>query len=157
MTTRRLLSSLARLPGVPLLPLTLALAASLAACANGTARDLPVAATTATPVGDWQLISLAGQAASGPSLSLAEVGRVSGHAGCNRYSADAQFDNRGRFSVGPVMATKMACQDDRMEAEIAFLRMLDTARSYRRADDGLQLLAEDGRVLAQFERGTDGN
>jgi heat shock protein HslJ len=50
--------------------------------------------------------------------------RISGHAGCNRYSASLTDEGRGRIAVGPVGATRSACPAPQMTVEQAYLGLL---------------------------------
>lgn len=131
---------------VPVLLYGFIVAVSLVGCAAGGVKTEPLE-------GNWSLATTAGNAGVGQSLSFAETGRASGHAGCNRYSATIETDNAGSLRFGPVMATKMACLDDsRMQAERAFLTLLESVRGYRYADGRLRLTDENGTVVAEFRR-----
>jgi hypothetical protein len=128
-------------PGV-LAALLLASATVATGCSNGNLR-------MTRPTGDWSRVQNA------QTLSFADDGRISGDAGCNRYSGTALFQDSGSLTIGPVAATKRGCADPVvMRSETEFLRMFDQVRGYRldAGDDRLSLLADDGSVLAVFER-----
>lgn len=58
---------------------------------------------------DWMLSLVDGQAVDyTATLSLAEPGRVTGQAPCNRYFADVTRDGAS-FKLGIIGATRMAC------------------------------------------------
>jgi len=62
--------------------------------------------------GSWQITALNGRPVapgSRPSVSF-DKGRVSGNAGCNRFTGSYDFA-RGRLTTGGVASTKMACID----------------------------------------------
>lgn len=70
-----------------------------------------------TPLADWSLTLVDGQPADySAMLNLAESGRVSGQAPCNRYFADLTWDG-AVFKLGAIGATKMACVQIAGEAE----------------------------------------
>jgi heat shock protein HslJ len=122
--------------------LLLASATVATGCSNGNLR-------MARPTGDWSRVQ------SAQTLSFADDGRISGDAGCNRYSGTAHFQGTGSLTIGPVAATKRGCADPVvMRSETEFLRIFDRVRGYRldAGDDRLSLLADDGSVLAVFER-----
>ena len=50
-------------------------------------------------------------------------GKVSGHAGCNQYSAEITFGpDRGSLKVSRGITTRMACDPSHMEFESAFIQ-----------------------------------
>ena len=87
---------------------------------------------------DWTAVSIDGKPVvqkGRVTLSIAD-GRVSGRGGCNRYSGTVEYD-RSTLTIGPLISTKMACPENGlMTLETAYLGSLQTARSYRFADDG---------------------
>lgn len=103
------------------------------------------------PSGDWRLSSDSGVA---QTLSFGADGRVSGDAGCNRWSATLETHAAGVMRLGPVMATKRACLDEAANRrEAAFLELLGDVRGYRQPTmDQLQLLGAEGEVLATLRR-----
>lgn len=76
---------------------------------GGAPRALPAA----SPIeGSWRIEALNGRPVlrgTSPSVSF-DNGRVSGNAGCNRFTGQYDFD-RGRLSAGPLASTRMACVD----------------------------------------------
>lgn len=77
---------------------------------------------------DWVLATVDGAAVDyTATLSLAEPGRVTGQAPCNRYFADVTRDGAA-FKLGMIGATRMACLQ--IKGEAAFFQTLqgiDTA------------------------------
>lgn len=100
------------------------------------------------PDGNWRRVETA------QTLSFADAGRVSGDAGCNRFSGSVELDDSGAMRVGPIAATKRGCADSaRMREETDFLAMLDRVRGYRIERDGrLHLLDAAGHSLMAFVR-----
>ncbi|GMU80060.1 MAG: hypothetical protein AMXMBFR46_28470 [Acidimicrobiia bacterium] len=65
-------------------------------------------------------------------------GRVSGHSGCNRYSA--AYEVRGRsLTLSPVAGTRMACEPPASTVEDEYLARLERVRSFAIAGDRLTL------------------
>ncbi|MBX3724846.1 MAG: META domain-containing protein [Xanthomonadales bacterium] len=122
----------------------LPLALALGACSASGVRE-------EAPTGAWRLAG-AGADARGPTLEFLSDGRVAGHAGCNRYSSQAQWLPPDGLRFGPAAATKMACMDEAVMAqEVAFLQMLGRVAAWRREGSELVLLAADGTGLARLE------
>ena len=68
-------------------------------------------------------------------------GRVSSHAGCNRYSAGITFGPQtGEVKIASGMTRRMACEPRRMEFEAAFIRAFEASTRYR--VEGERLLFE---------------
>ena len=79
---------------------------------------------------DWELDSVfSGDAVSSTiagtrvTMTLADDGSVSGSGGCNTYSGTSTRDGDA-LSFGPLASTKMACADDVMAQESAFLEAM---------------------------------
>lgn len=77
---------------------------------------------------EWMLSAVDGQAVDyTATLSLAEPGRITGQAPCNRYFADVTR-NGSSFKLGMIGATRMACLQIKGEAEFfQTLQVIDTA------------------------------
>ncbi len=76
---------------------------------------------------------------------------VSGSSGCNQYTGSATVGD-GEISLGPTLAgTMMACAEDVMAQEQAFIEALLAATTYEVAGDELSLSDANGTVLATFE------
>jgi heat shock protein HslJ len=77
----------------------------------------------------WDLDKPAG---TQPEVTLRfEEGRFAGSSGCNHYFATvAQGSSPGDLSVGPVGATRMACQEPAMEVETRYLGLLEGAKKF---------------------------
>lgn len=91
----------------------------------------------------WTVVSVEGKPAPEATLEIGP-GKISGNGGCNRYSAPAKFI-RGMVEVGPVVATRMAC--DRLESEQAFFSALERARKFSVDGQTMKLGDEDGKTL----------
>ena len=129
---------------------------ALAACATvSTGTPLALGGT------DWRLASVGGEPAvptEGPNAARihfdADSGRVYGGGSCNRIAGPYTLSGDS-LRMGPMIATKMACVDERLNAqETAFLSALDRTRSYTVAGDTLVLTGDEGSALARLVRTT---
>jgi heat shock protein HslJ len=103
---------------------------------------LPLVGTT------WALTTIASGDAVSSVLNGTEVsaeftadGTVSGSAGCNRYSGSYTWTG-DQLSFSPLSSTKMACADDVMAQESAFLASMGDVASF--AIEGSELTLSDG-------------
>lgn len=70
-----------------------------------------------------------------------------GFLGCNKFNGKYVTDGAD-IKIGPIMSTKMACEDNSIENQ--FARVLEQAASYSTDDKYLYLKNDDG-VLAKLE------
>ena len=126
----------------------LAASTALSACtAVPSAADPPPLRGTA-----WVLSSLPEQTlvAGATATARFDDNRVSGSDGCNRYSAPYAASGPS-LRIGPQgPRTKMACAPEVMRQADAFMGALERTGAYRVAGGSLQLLAADGRAVAEF-------
>jgi heat shock protein HslJ len=97
---------------------------------------------------NWSFVSIGGVnvTADRPTSLQFDGNRLSGSAGCNRFSGTYSVD-RGTLKAGPLMATEMACPG--MELEQDFFKLMATPVSLTFADDGtLILTGSEGRTAA---------
>lgn len=99
---------------------------------------------------EWTVTQIDGQPALGeaaPTIAFLPNG-VTGSAGCNRFNGGYEAD-AASLSFGALATTRMACADDRMEQERAFLTLLSRVTRYEASEDGtgLVLSTEDGRTI----------
>lgn len=138
----------------------IALAASLLHACAARATSSPTPSPTgadssmATIAGtEWTLVELDGKAIGGierrPTLSI-ESGRVAGFAGCNRFGAEIQSKGGETWALGPVAATRMACEEAEMVLERDFLSALSAATSWRVDQGRLLLVGPDGKARLAF-------
>lgn len=95
---------------------------------------------------NWSFVSIGGVAvaADRPTSLQFDGNRLSGSAGCNRFSGIYSVDG-GTLKAGPLMATEMACPG--MELEQAFFKLMASPVSLTFADDGaLILTGSEGRT-----------
>lgn len=70
-------------------------------------------------------------------------GRLSGQAGCNRFSG-SYAEAGGTLTAGPILSTRMACPEPRMSHERKLLRLLGGAVRMSYPDGDTLLLAGNG-------------
>jgi heat shock protein HslJ/uncharacterized membrane protein len=73
----------------------------------------------------WAIVDIDGTQVGGETYELQfdEQGRLSGRAGCNRFSGP--YTQRGRtLTPGAIIATRMACPGERMTHESKMMRLL---------------------------------
>lgn len=103
----------------------------------------------ATPTGVWYLTGMGeGDAPRGVTLEIAPDLSFSGQAPCNTYRGQASLEG-GTFSIGPIMATRMACED--LDAEVMYLTYLGAVQAVATDGDRLLLTTAQG-VLLSFTR-----
>ncbi len=73
-------------------------------------------------------------------------GRVSGRAGCNRYTGTWTLDG-ARIEMGPFAATRMACPEAVMDQESRFLEALDAVERIENRHGLLYLYAGEATRL----------
>lgn len=99
---------------------------------------------------EWTVTQIDSQPAlddAAPTIAFLPNG-VTGSAGCNRFNGGYEADAVS-LTFGALATTRMACADDRMEQERAFLTLLSRVAGYETSEDGsgLVLTAEDGRTI----------
>jgi heat shock protein HslJ len=95
---------------------------------------------------NWTFVSIGGVAVAGgrPTALQFDGNRLSGSAGCNRFSGRYTAAD-GTLTAGPLMATEMACPG--MELEQAFFKLMASPVSLTFAEDGtLILTGSEGRT-----------
>ena len=139
---------------------SLAGAALAAAVVGSAATASPVdrqdAEASALPGKVWILATLAGKAPlRGTELTstFTAAGRVSGSAGCNRYSGTYRASQMA-LRISPLATTQMACARPIERQERAFLKALTSTRSFAVRRGTLTLRSAAGRQLATFRAQT---
>ena len=107
----------------------------------------------------WRLVSASGidpatlGALRRPITALFASGRVAGASGCNQYSGAYALDG-DRVTVGPLVATKMACPEPALSIESAFQRAFSGGLRAVLSGSRLELTADAGSsppTTLQFE------
>lgn len=84
---------------------------------------------------------------SGMHIRFEVDGSIKGHAGCNSFFGALEQTSTG-LAVGPLGATRMACPEEIMKRESAFLAAVQKTTDFSSSRDGTNLLGEDGEILA---------
>lgn len=100
---------------------------------------------------NWIFVSIGGTPVAGdrPTALQFDGNRLSGSAGCNRFSGTYSVDG-GTLKAGPLMATEMACPG--MELEQDFFKLMTAPVSLTFADDGTLILTGSGGQTAVLKR-----
>ncbi|MHA4835119.1 META domain-containing protein [Sphingopyxis sp. MSC1_008] len=100
---------------------------------------------------NWSFVSIGGVpvAADRPTALQFNGNRLSGSAGCNRFSGTYAVDG-GTLKAGPLMATEMACPG--MELEQTFFTLMASPVSLTFADDGTLILTGEGGKTVVLRR-----
>jgi heat shock protein HslJ/uncharacterized membrane protein len=97
---------------------------------------------------NWTFVSIGGTpvAADRPTALQFDGSRLSGSAGCNRFSGGYAVGG-ATLKAGPLMATEMACPGAGMSQEAAFFKLMAGPVGLTFADDGtLVLTGADGQT-----------
>lgn len=136
--------------------LTAALATAtliLAACGTTTTPAAPSGGSVDDLVAvTWLLEDLDGTApvdGHAASVHFAEDGAVHGSGGCNRFSGTYEISD-GTLTIGELPTTMMACSDDVMAVESAFLTALAGASGFAVDGETMTLTDEAGVTLGTF-------
>jgi len=79
-------------------------------------------------------------------------GRLSGNAGCNRFSGSYEIDG-AMLRIGPGVAmTRMACPPAIMDEEARLVRALEAVRGFSRDGITLDLTGEDGAAMLRMRQ-----
>lgn len=91
------------------------------------------------------------------TMSFAGDGKLSGSAGCNRYTATYTSDGP-KLAIGPAAATRMACAQPEgvMEQERQFLNALETVATARFEGDRLELRTAGGQLAVTLTKASGG-
>ncbi|GAB4266174.1 MAG: hypothetical protein Kow0080_07180 [Candidatus Promineifilaceae bacterium] len=77
-------------------------------------------------------------------------GTLSGSAGCNNYNGRYQLDGT-QLTIGPLAATKMACEPERNEREQQFLTALQKTASFNATHSTITFYDKNGRFLLTIQ------
>jgi heat shock protein HslJ len=146
-----------------------AVVATVAACSGGAATPAPSAPAAASASAgaleldgtSWLLtdyISPDGAVFTVPAavtpLLAFEGGNLTGNAGCNTFSSTYTVTGDA-IEIGPIMSTKMACEEPMASVEGAYLAALESIDKVAILDDGkLQLWDDGGKTTLAFLKGS---
>jgi len=102
----------------------------------------------------WTLSELSGNALVSGSVITAQFstdGKVSGSAGCNRYSGSYTTSGNKISFPSPMASTMMMCDSAVMDQETAYLNALSNVKTYSVKNDQLTLFGSDGTTLGVYK------
>jgi heat shock protein HslJ len=102
----------------------------------------------------WGLSELLGKApvaGTGISAQFTADGKVSGSAGCNRYTGGYTVSGKTITFSSPMALTMMMCEPAIMEQESAYMKALSEAKTFAVNQDQLTLAGADGAKLAVYK------
>ena len=86
-----------------------------------------------------------------PFIQFRSDGRVSGHAGCNRFTGGYTEDG-GNLSFGLLAMTQMMCAPADMERERTFSQLLNNTRRFEATHMKLTFYSGAGNALVTLRR-----
>ena len=101
----------------------------------------------------WRVASINGAdipATQGALVSFGD-GRMSGTIGCNRLGSDYTYAD-GKVGFGPVMSTRMACQEPLTSQEFAFVSLLGASPATSFTNTGALVLTGKGGATVTLEQ-----
>jgi heat shock protein HslJ len=101
----------------------------------------------------WSLSELAGKSlvtGSGITAQFSSDGKVSGSAGCNRYSGSYTVSGNTITFPAPLASTMMMCDTAVMDQETAYLNALSQAQTYSVKTDQLTFFDSAGSTLGVY-------
>ena len=102
----------------------------------------------------WSVSTFMDQAlvpGSGITIEFTSDGKVSGSSGCNLYAGVYKTDGNSIVISSPMASTMMACSQEIMDQESAYLKALGDARTFTATKDQLTLKDASGKNLAVYE------
>ena len=120
----------------------------LAACASGGSSGGEITGKI------WVLDSLNGsppEQGTGITAEFTTDGKVSGLAGCNRYSGQYTVSGSSIQFTAPMASTRMACPEPVMAQENAYFQALAAAKTYAVKGDQLTLSDAGGKAIASYK------
>ena len=143
------------------------LAVAVSACGGTAATTAPTASAAASASGSAAPIQLDGTSwrltdylspdgalftvpAAVTPLAAFAAGTMSGNAGCNTFNGPYTITGQD-IALGPLMSTKMACQEPIASVENAYLAALNVVDKVAILDNGkLQLWDSEGKTTLAF-------
>lgn len=82
-------------------------------------------------------------------VQIAVDGSVKGHGGCNTFFGSLEKTDTG-IAMGALGASRMACTDEIMKREAAFMKALQKTRKFEVSGERLMLVDDDDNLLAEL-------
>lgn len=88
------------------------------------------------------------------NIEMGEENRISGKSACNTYSGSFENPEENKVEIGPLMGTKMYCQDTN-KIERDYMNHLSMVISVNTTTDGIEMLDKDDNVIITAVRSTE--
>ncbi len=101
---------------------------------------------------EWRPTVIGGRempAEAGMFVRFAVDGSIDGNGGCNSFFGALQKTDDG-IAVGELGATQMACPEDIMDRETAFMQALQSTARLEIGENSLQLLSAENELLVEL-------
>ncbi len=101
---------------------------------------------------EWRPTVISGRempAEAGMFVRFAVDGSIDGNGGCNSFFGALQKTDDG-IAVGELGATQMACPEDIMDRETAFMQALQSTARLEIGENSLQLLSAENELLVEL-------
>ena len=85
------------------------------------------------------------------TISFDADGKFNGNAGCNKFFGSYEVEEN-KLSLGAIGSTKMACEEEVMQAESTYLAALEKAATYHITGQTLQIRDTEGNTLITFSK-----
>ncbi len=122
----------------------------LSACASGGA--------SASPTGEWRLISYGDASNPTPALPIVETsinfnedGTFGGSVGCNSFGADYKV-NDDQITFGSIMSTMMFCEETSAQESAVLAILTDKTVSFTISGNELTIKSTDGTSVVVLAR-----
>jgi len=105
--------------------------------------------------GIWDLVSAYETNVEGLNATIEFRGkeRIFGNSGCNNYSGSYGLNEENRtLSFGPLMSTKMGCEEAKSNCQRLFFRALNNTANYLPKKEGIYLLNSNRKILAFIKK-----
>lgn len=117
-----------------------------------------VGAHAQTMKGQWKLVEMTVEGArfdltadKTPTLIFGEESRVSGNAGCNRYSTRYDLSNKKVIDFKPFISTKMACTDQKRNSqEVKYFVAFDKVNKFKMSKKLLTFTDKSKKNVLKF-------
>lgn len=86
----------------------------------------------------------------GVTITFADDGTVSGSGGCNTFTAPYSTSDDDQIQIGPIAATRMACEEPVMATEQQFFAALENSTTFTVSGTSLNLRDADGATQVSF-------
>ena len=85
------------------------------------------------------------------TANFSEDGKLSGFSGCNNFTAEYEITGKN-IKIGPAASTRKMCSDPEgvMDQEMQYLKALESAATYSRDGNQLQLRTADDELAVMF-------